>query len=474
MARRDRELERWIGRVLEGRYRLDALIGWGGMGAVFAATDQRTQREVAVKIVDQLARSETAFARFSREAKAVGAIDSRYVVRIFDAATSELGPFLVMERLRGVSLSTHLKAKGPLPVRAAVELGVAILKGLEHAHARGIVHRDLKPSNVFLAEEDGEVAVKIVDFGIAKVMAVEGATSPLALTGTDVMLGTPGYMAPEQAQAASSATERTDVYGAGAVLYAALSGRPPHAGSRYHEVIAAVCLRDVPPLGDHAPEVPPPLAGAIMRALRREPGLRFATAAEMREALSAAFDVRARPRDDEGASTRRPGRLELAHLTAATLASPIEPRPIEDSPAVAPDATRVSGAEPAIPFLNASRWRAIAAVAALGLGLVVAWFVARSREGPSDLRPVGARASGSAEGTAPITRAESSASVEPRTPAAASHRGSSPPPQTVASARSSAQASATHATTRPHPATTPPTTRPKSTSTSLGIGRTYE
>src|SRR5688500_4541890 len=189
--------ERLIGRTVGGRYRLDRLLGAGGMGAVFEGTHVHVGRRVAVKmILPELARDAGFVERFRREARAAGELHSPGVVEVLDYDVDErLGPYLVMEHLDGEALLDRLRTVGRFAAAEAIALGSAILEGMGAVHERGIVHRDLKPPNIFLAREHGREVVKILDFGIAR-MAIS-AQMPLTLIGT--ALGTPRYMAPEQA-----------------------------------------------------------------------------------------------------------------------------------------------------------------------------------------------------------------------------------------------------------------------------------
>jgi hypothetical protein len=260
--------------VIAGRFRLGERLGAGGMGEVYAAFDERDGREVALKMLSESNALELELlARFVREAQATEAARHANVVRALELVMREDGPpILVLERLSGETLEAAV-LRGPLPARAASVL-VSVLAALEAAHAAGVVHRDVKPANVFLCE-DG--TVKLMDFGIAKVLGERG------LTRTGTVMGTPVYMAPEQL-IDEPVDARTDVYGAGATLYEALTGRPPFVedGARLMRAVLALELTDVRQL---RPTIDPELGAIVHKALAKEPALRFQSATEMCERL---------------------------------------------------------------------------------------------------------------------------------------------------------------------------------------------
>ncbi len=207
-----------------------------------------------------------------------------------------------MELLRGEDLGTRLRRDSRVPQRDALHIAAQVLKGLAAAHAAGIVHRDLKPDNVFLVEQAGSAGfAKIVDFGMSKIGKLPGGTAPLALTRRGVILGTPLYMAPEQARGLPDVDGRADLFSLGAILFECLTGRPPHVGESYEQILLARCMQDAPDVRMYAPEVPPAVAAFVGRALARERAERFASAAEMLGAL------RALAPDDPAAAVRGGG-----------------------------------------------------------------------------------------------------------------------------------------------------------------------
>ena len=275
------ELDLLVGSTVAGKYHIDRLIGRGGMGAVFQATNAVIGKRVALKFLGaETSKDSDASTRFQREAEAASLAESPHIVQIFDSGRSEQGlPFLVMELLTGEDLRERLRRETRLDVETAVRLGVQVLKALRQAHAAGIVHRDLKPDNVFLCRRDDEPSfVKIVDFGISKLSKRTGVDT---LTHKDAVLGTAFYMSPEQAQSFPDIDGRTDLFSVGAMLYEMLTGEPPHSAPTYEAVLIAICTRDAADVRVKAPQVPEKLAQVIARALKRERDERYASAGDM-------------------------------------------------------------------------------------------------------------------------------------------------------------------------------------------------
>ena len=280
-----------IDHVIGGKYRITELIGQGGMGTVFEAVHNGTGSRVAIKLIVSNDIKEEVFVRFQREARAAGTIDSHHIVRIFDMGTDERSgsPYMVMERLIGEDLSQLMRRVGPLAPTVACALIAQSALGLAKAHESGVIHRDIKPANLFLHDggDQGEVVVKILDFGIAKVlMDVMQRSEEGGLTRTGSMLGSPHYMSPEQAQGLRSIDQRSDIWSLGVVLYKMLCGQTPHAHlSTLGQVILAICSQPSRPIQELAPWVPPEVAMIVHRALQPDPGQRFQSAYEMHAAL---------------------------------------------------------------------------------------------------------------------------------------------------------------------------------------------
>jgi len=281
------ELSALVGTTVAGKYRVDRMIGRGGMGAVFQAANLAIGKRVALKFLDhEAARNREACQRFQREAEAAGMAESAHIVQIFDSGATDSGlPFLVMELLTGEDLRARLRREGRLSVPSALRIVSQVLRALLCAHEAGIVHRDLKPDNVFLcARDDDPSFVKIVDFGISKVARARAADT---LTRRGTVLGTAFYMSPEQAQSFADIDGRTDLFSVGAILFEMLAGTPPHVAPTYEAVLIAICTHDAVDVRTHAPEVPAAVAALVTRALQRERDQRFQSAREFLSAIAA-------------------------------------------------------------------------------------------------------------------------------------------------------------------------------------------
>ncbi len=280
-----------IGTVLDGRYRLERVIGSGGMGAVYEATHTGTGGRVAVKLIQEMALGDTdVWSRFQREARASSTIDTRHIVEVIDSGRdAETGlPFMAMELLEGEDLGSLIARTGRLDPSLSVRLVAQACIGIAKAHRAYVVHRDIKPANLFLTEEDegDEVIVKLLDFGIAKVRPATPIESDgLNLTQTGKLLGTPLYMSPEQAQGLKDIDARTDIWSIGAVLYEALTGRSPFQDAdNLGKLILAICSKRPPRPKDLA-DIPPELDELVMRCLAIEREERFASADDLLAAL---------------------------------------------------------------------------------------------------------------------------------------------------------------------------------------------
>lgn len=278
--------ERRLGQLIGNKYRIVRRLGCGGMGVVYEAEHTVVGRRCAVKFLhDQYAQRSCMLSRFLREAKAAGSLQSDHILGVTDYGESEGVPYLVMDLYPGHDLKNFLLEHGTLPVRRAVRIAIDVLHGLAVAHGAGLVHRDLKPANIFIANRcrGGEVA-KILDFGVAKFHDSH------ELSDDGGMVGTLGYMAPEQIRAGSTLDGRADIYSLSVILYQALSGRPPHRGDRA-ELMFEILSNDPPSLGTLRPDLPRRLVEIIHKGLRRDPEERYATAQEYAEQL-APFQLR--------------------------------------------------------------------------------------------------------------------------------------------------------------------------------------
>ena len=263
------------------------------MGIVYEARHLGTGRRLAIKVIPADRNDKTgAVARFQREARAAGQIESRHVARIVDTGRDEAtgDSYLAMDLLEGEDVEELVARLGLLPPDLAVRIALQACAGLVKAHEAGVVHRDIKPSNLFLARQDGgEIIVTLLDFGIAK-MGVDQLASvdESVLTRTGSLVGSPLYMSPEQARGSKTIDHRTDIWSLGVVLYEALAGSPPNSTSEsLGSLILAICSQPPPPVQERAPWVSDDLAAVVKRALAVDPKARFATAAEMASALRA-------------------------------------------------------------------------------------------------------------------------------------------------------------------------------------------
>ncbi len=273
-----------LGTTLRGTYRILRTLDQGGMGMVFEAEHLRLKRRIAVKVLAQhLAKDAHALARFNREAEIISQLQHPHVVQVTDFDTTEAGePYLVMELLAGESLATRLERERCLPVADAISLAHQVSSGLAAAHAANIVHRDLKPANIFLTQVAGQgTLVKLLDFGISK-----RAGGGKGLTGEYDILGTPDYMAPEQALGKTASVDhRGDQYALAVITYEMLAGRTPFAGDDVMDVLRQVISSDPPPIEPLAPHVSSEIGDVLRRALSKDPEQRFPSITEFASAL---------------------------------------------------------------------------------------------------------------------------------------------------------------------------------------------
>lgn len=270
------------GRLLAGRYRLEGEIGRGGMARVYAATDTVLERPVAVKILDLgLAADPLLEERFRREARATAALNDPGIVTVYDAGVSDHTAYLVMERLPGRTVADAIRERGRLPVGQAREIAAQVAQALAVAHAAGVVHRDIKPGNIAFADGT-EKSVKVVDFGITRLLDQSEEHQPL--TRTDTVIGTAEYLSPEQG-IGGVVDERADLYALGCVLYAMLTGHPPFSGPTAVVVLLAHQQQDPADVREQRPEVPADLAALVARLLAKRPEDRPGSAALVARAL---------------------------------------------------------------------------------------------------------------------------------------------------------------------------------------------
>jgi len=335
-----------VGEVVDGRFEIGSLAGSGGMAEVYRATERGTGRAVAVKVLHR--RAATEVARFEREAALLGQLQHPCIVDYLGQGLTDDGrPYLVMEWLEGRSLSERLR-EGPLSVMATLEVAQQVASALRLAHRKGIVHRDLKPSNLFLIDDDTSRVV-LLDFGVAGVRDAERA-----LTHTGVMIGSPGYMSPEQVRG-EKVDARADVFGLGCVIFRCLTGRPAYRGEVL-AVLAKIVADPVPRVTEVDPGLPEPLAALVHRMMAKSAERRPADGGEVLAALDAlgSLDaIEAAPRSSIGL-TRAERRVQcLLLVQLGKRVGPTVPPPPPEAPA--PGADPVAGAEPAEAISDATQ-----------------------------------------------------------------------------------------------------------------------
>jgi len=270
-----------IGQTLSGKYQLTRLLGEGGMAFVFEAHHQKLQQRVAIKMLTpEFVRDAELVARFEREARSVAALRTRHVVRVIDVDQTEHEvPYIVMEFLEGRDLDAELNERRALPLDEAIDYMLQACAAMLEAHQMGIVHRDLKPANLYLANDGGDRIVKVLDFGISKVV---GAANKLTAAGA--VLGTVLYMSPEQVRASADVDPQTDIFSLGVILYELIAGRAPWEGNS-QQIAAQIVARDAPDIKTLAP-VPDKVAHVIATMMKREKSARYSNVREVIAALA--------------------------------------------------------------------------------------------------------------------------------------------------------------------------------------------
>ena len=328
------------GDVVAGKYRIESVVGTGGMGVVLGAVDVSLGRPVAIKFLSpSKSRKESAIARFHREARAAAALQSEHVARVFEVGTLPNGaPFIVMEHLRGADLSQVLLGRGALTIEEACDYILQACEALGEAHTRGIVHRDLKPQNLFLTQRpDGSPCIKVLDFGISKANDEETQN----LTSTDVVMGTPLYMSPEQVRSLKNVDARSDIWALGSILFELLTASPIYEAPSASALCAMIAMDPPTPLRARRPQAPAELEALILRCLHKDPMGRFPDVAALAEALAPFASVRGRESATRISRVVRAGAaVPLGY--GSTPSNPAAPHAMSGGMTTAGDSTRGS------------------------------------------------------------------------------------------------------------------------------------
>jgi serine/threonine-protein kinase len=354
------------GDVLAGKYRVERVLGIGGMGVVVAAHHIQLDEKVALKfLLPEALHNSDAVTRFAREARAAVKIKSEHVARVTDVGTLPDGaPYMVMEYLEGGDLAAWLKDRGALPIEQAVEFVLQACVAVADAHALGIIHRDLKPANLFcVRRSDGQLSIKVLDFGISK-MTQFGASGPGAMTHASALMGSPLYMSPEQMRSARTVNSQTDIWALGTILFELLAGKPPFLADSLPELVIRASTEPPPPLRDSRPELPAGLEAVILRCLEKDRENRYPNVAELALALMPFAPKRAK------ASVERiSGIIQAAGLSASVLAVPPSPQN-PSTQASGGTLPAVSNTASSVPGGSARRGAVVGIVMAMGLGVV--------------------------------------------------------------------------------------------------------
>jgi eukaryotic-like serine/threonine-protein kinase len=330
------------GEILAGKYRVERLLGQGGMGVVVAARHVELDELVALKFLLPEALGEPeAVARFLKEARAAVRIKSEHVARVHDVGQLETGaPYIVMEYLEGSDLAAVIRERGALPIEDVVDYLAQACEAVANAHAMGIVHRDLKPSNLMLVRgNDGAECIKVLDFGISKVTSLRGEDGSMNMTRSATVLGSPLYMSPEQMMSPRDVDGRTDIWALGTIIYELLTARVPFEAETLPAISVLIATTDPVPLREHRPDVPPALAAVAARCMAKKRDDRFADVGELAAALMPFAPVRSRVSIDRAARI----------VQAGNPSSRFEKTPSRAQPATAVRALTPPGSRPGPP-----------------------------------------------------------------------------------------------------------------------------
>ncbi len=276
------------GSTVAGKFRLERLIGRGGMGSVWAARHLQLDTLVAIKFIDAVTDIGDARVRFEREARAAAQLRSPHVVQILDHGIDEdERPYIAMELLEGEDLGERLRRTPRLSLQATATIITQASKALRRAHEGGVIHRDLKPGNIFLARFDDDEVVKLLDFGVAKLRYSDDLAPGVQMTQTGVIFGSPSYMSPEQARGNRVIDHRTDLWSLAVILFRCITGVKPFEAESIGDLVIKLCIDPLPVPTDLAPELPPEVDSFFERAFARDPDLRFQSATALAQEFEA-------------------------------------------------------------------------------------------------------------------------------------------------------------------------------------------
>jgi serine/threonine-protein kinase len=461
-AEADAALPIQVGSVINGKYRIDGVLGEGGVGVVFMAHHLELDERVAIKFLKaESLRDSGIVARFAREAKAALAIKSEHVARIMDVGTMQDtgAPFIVMEYLEGSDVNSALKARGTFSVPDVAEYVLHACEALAIAHSKGIVHRDIKPENLFLTSTRHSMnVVKVLDFGVSKA-ALTGSMfrGEIPLVETSQLMGTPLYMSPEQVRASSNVDARSDIWSLGLVIYEMLTGQAAFDAKSLNELCAAILERDIPPVRDIRPDVPEGMALAIQRCVQRDPAARYQNVGALANALLPFAPKRARIYAERAVAALREAGMADPELTVHSTIPPPTDEALEvaanitqrvragSSPVIVADAAPASTLAPHTSGRLVTLF-ALVAVVAVAIS-VVAVFLALHRS-PADTAAIAPPA------VAPVAAAPPP-TLPPTSVAASAGAATPDPPPQPSAAQAAANATAVAASPPAAPATPP-------------------
>lgn len=421
------------GRLIAGKYRLETLVGVGGMGEVWRARHLHLDMPVAIKFMEaRAAASPEARSRFEREAKAIAKIRSPHVVQVTDHGVDGGTPYMVMELLEGEDLGVLLRRVGKLSLAQTARIVQQAAKGLRRAHEQGVIHRDLKPSNVFLARVDDDETVKVLDFGVAKLLATEpmGAIAPSEQTQAGTVLGSPAYMSPEQVRGVRDLDARADVWSLAVIAFRMLTGEKPFEADTIGELVVKLCVDPLPKATKLAPELPEALDAFFDKAFSRTMEQRFASATELAAALVSLARLYARPEGDDdwldkSVSLSARELLPLSHRAS----SPGTLTPASGAQlALAASSSPPSAPSPSAGIVSSPSGASAVASAAGAAPLVASPASPASPASAASPAPPPAARLGPPTGPTPIPRSVTSPSVVARRASAMSRSGALPPP----------------------------------------------